>query len=93
MTLLYRNRDQVIALARRRSDEYAAFTDENWRKAKYSAVGARGDSRYRAINTRNEHTFELRIFASSLVAQAVAAALGLAAASMEYTRTLPTAVS
>ena len=57
-------------------------------KAKELAHGGRGWGRYHAINTRPPHTFELRIFASSLQRQQVQAALGFAHASVEYTRTL-----
>ncbi|HZD16278.1 MAG TPA: hypothetical protein VE196_14380, partial [Pseudonocardiaceae bacterium] len=86
MKLLYRNTDQVITVARRRS-RWAAFTDTARRNIKNYAKGAWSE-RYQAINTQNAHTFELRIFASSLHAQQVQAALGLAAASVEYTRAL-----
>lgn len=89
MELLYRNRDQVITLARRRADTYAPFADRH--KIQDYARGARGDTRYRAINASNEATFELRFFASSLDRREVRAALGLAAASVEYTRELASA--
>jgi hypothetical protein len=47
--------------------------------------------RYQAINTCPRDTFELRIFASSLTAQEVQAALALAAASVDYTSALTVA--
>ncbi|GIH16133.1 hypothetical protein [Rugosimonospora africana] len=87
MKFVYRNRSQVTRLARRESQQWAAFTDEDRRAVKHYAKGAAGN-RYTAINTGNEATFELRVFASSLHADEVAAALGLAAASVEYTRHL-----
>jgi hypothetical protein len=87
MKFIYRNEPQVTALARRSSPGYAAFTDDDRRAVKRYAKGGSGD-RYRAINTQNTDTFELRIFASSLNPREVQAALGFAAASVEYTRDL-----
>ena len=87
MKFIYRNEQQVKAVARRSSDEWAAFTDDDRRAVKDYAKGAYG-SRYRAINTGNRDTFELRVFASSLDPREVQAALGFAAASVEYTRDL-----
>jgi|tagenome__1003787_1003787.scaffolds.fasta_scaffold20798803_2 hypothetical protein len=87
MKFIYRNQRQVTAVARRRCDQWAAFTDQDRRAVKEYAKGAYGN-RYRAINTNNVDTFELRIFASSLNPREVQAALGFAAASVEYTRHL-----
>jgi hypothetical protein len=87
MKFLYRNQRQVTILARRVSDHWAAFDEWDRRQVKNYAKGAKG-ARYRAINTQNTDTFELRVFASSLRPQQVKAALGLAAASVEYTRNL-----
>jgi hypothetical protein len=87
MKFIYRNEAQVTTLARRSSPGYAAFTDDDRRAVKHYAKGEIG-SRYRAINTQNVDTFELRIFASSLKPREVQAALGFAAASVEYTRDL-----
>jgi len=87
MKFLYRCQYQVTTLARRVSDQWAAFDESDRRQVKKYAKGAHG-YRYRAINTQNAATFELRIFASSLRPEQVKAALGLAAASVEYTRTL-----
>lgn len=42
--------------------------------------------RYSAINLSNPDTFEVRVFASTVNAQEIQAALGLVAASIEYTR-------
>lgn len=87
MKFIYRNEQQVTTLARRSCPAYAAFTKDDRRAVKDYVKGAVGH-RYRAINTGNEDTFELRIFASSLEPEEVKAALGFAAASVEYTRTL-----
>jgi hypothetical protein len=87
MKFIYRNEQQVTKVARRACHEWAAFTDDDRRAVKDYAKGARG-ARYRAINTNNRDTFELRIFASSLDPGEVKAALGFAAASVEYTRDL-----
>jgi hypothetical protein len=87
MKFIYRNEAPVTALARRRSNEWAAFTQADRKFVKDYAKGGCG-ARYRAINTNNADTFELRIFASSLHPTEVQAALGFAAASVEYTRDL-----
>ncbi|HLL66479.1 MAG TPA: hypothetical protein VK453_12130 [Micromonosporaceae bacterium] len=87
MKFIYRNESQVTTLARRSCPGYAAFTADDRRAVKHYAKGGSGD-RYRAINTQNTDTFELRIFASSLNPREVQAALGFAAASVEYTRDL-----
>lgn len=90
MKLFYRNEHNVITLARRYSPHWAEFTSTARRRVKDYAKGASSD-RYTAINTCPENTFELRIFASSLDQQEVQAALALAAASVDYTRTLTVA--
>ena len=46
--------------------------------------------RYSAINVQNRHTLEVRVFAGSVDATPVQAALGLVHASIEYTRNLDT---
>jgi hypothetical protein len=90
MKFIYRNEHEVTTLARRSSPQYAPFTAYDRRAVKHYAKGAFGD-RYRAINTNNTDTFELRIFASSLLPAQVKAAFGFAAASVEYTRELTVA--
>lgn len=87
MKFLYRNQDRMVTIARRVSDQWAAFDARDRQHVKDYAKGAAGN-RYSAINTQNLATFELRMFASSLDPQEVQAALGLAAASVEYTRSL-----
>lgn len=91
MKFIYRNRHHVTRIARRESQQWAAFADKDRRAVKDYAKGAHGERRYAAINTLNAHTFELRVFASSLHIGEVQAALALAAASIEYTRTLSVA--
>jgi hypothetical protein len=87
MKFVYRNQQYVQRLARRTSPQWAAFTEHDRRRVKDYAKGGYGD-RYRAINTNNADTFELRVFAGSLDPGQIQAALGFAAASVEYTRTL-----
>jgi hypothetical protein len=87
MKLIYRNERHVKIVARRSSDTWAAFTDHDRKAVKDYVKGGRGE-RHRAINTNNADTFELRVFASSLDPHEVQAALGFAAASVEYTRDL-----
>lgn len=88
MVFIHRNQQQVTALAGRSCATWAAFTAADRKAVKDYAKGARGVERYRAINTSNHDTFELRVFASSLDPDDVKAALGFAAASIEYTSEL-----
>jgi hypothetical protein len=88
MKFIHRNERHVTLIARRSSQEWAAFTDDDRAAVKEYAKGASGVSRYRAINTLNPETYELRVFASSLDPGEVRAALALTAASVEYTREL-----
>lgn len=90
MKLLYRNETEVSALARRRS-RYAPFDRTARARARDTAKGhkhAVGLDRYQAINPHPRHTLELRIFASSLDAGQVQAAVAFTAASIDYTRHL-----
>lgn len=88
MKLIYRNPDAVRAIARRWSDDWAAFERDHRRNHKHYAKGNKSARRYSAINVQNSHTFEMRVFASSLKRVEVQAALDLVAASVEYTRDL-----
>ncbi|MFC9964304.1 hypothetical protein ACFVH4_08665 [Nocardia ignorata] len=88
LKLVYRNEDDVTALARRQYSQWASFDPEIRAMAKDLAHGGHGWGRYHAINARPAHTFELRVFASSLKRREVQAALGFAHATVEYTRTL-----
>jgi hypothetical protein len=90
LKFFHRNQRQVIRIARRESERWAAFSDRSRRNAKTLAKGEAWGERYSAINTNNTDTLELRIFASSLTEREVQAALDLAAASVEYTRALTT---
>ncbi|MEU4428863.1 hypothetical protein AB0F81_50335 [Actinoplanes sp. NPDC024001] len=91
MKFIYRNETDVVRLARRRAPSWAAFRPEDRRAVKHYAKGAVWADRYRAINTNNADTLELRIFAGSLNPDVVKAAFAFAAASVEYTRTLTVA--
>lgn len=90
LKFFHRNQREVISIARRESRDWAAFSDASRRNAKGFAKGQAWGDRYSAINTNPTTTLELRIFASSLDEQEVKAALDLAVASVEYTRTLST---
>ncbi|MBE1467475.1 amidoligase family protein [Kibdelosporangium phytohabitans] len=89
LKFFYRNRPEVVTLARRESNDWAAFDEYARRSVKSYAKGEKG-SRYQAINTQNDATLELRVFAGTLKRQQAQAAIGLAVASVEYTRFLST---
>lgn len=89
MKLFHRNRHDITRLARRDSSQWAAFTARDRANVKDYVKGAAGD-RYSAINTRNDTTYEIRVFASSLAEREVKAALALVDASVRYTRDLST---
>lgn len=91
LKFIHRNADEVRRLARRSSNEWAPFHAIDRRRAKDYAKGARNGNRYQAVNIQNVATLELRVFAASLKRQEVQAALGFAAASVEYTRDLTVA--
>lgn len=92
MKLIYRNERGVTGIARRTPDQWGRFTPEARERVKEVAIknGQRAEysGRYEAINVLNEHTFEVRVFRSSLDRTEVQAALSLVAASVEYTRNL-----
>jgi Putative amidoligase enzyme len=99
MRFIYRNEEQVSTIARRRHSDYARYhRNDNIVHIKH-VKGMPADQwidnehdtwpeRYSAINIKPPDTFELRIFASSLVPQEVMAAFELAAGSVEYTRNI-----
>lgn len=89
LKFIYRNQRGVVAIARRDSNEWAPFYDDDRRQQRELCKG-KGyvRSRYAAINLTNEHTVEVRVFASSTNPNHVKAALALVAASVEYTRNL-----
>lgn len=82
--LAYGNRAQVEAIARRSGSTWAKWNDRSDCVTK--ANGNRDGDRYQAINATNPETFEMRVFASSLIPEKVQAALQYVAASCEYTR-------
>ncbi len=88
MKLVYRNQGPVQGLARRRSSQWARFSDTARRGVKGYAKGERYADRYEAVNVTNANTFEVRVFASTLDTQELRAALDFVAASVEYTRQL-----
>ncbi|ALG14554.1 hypothetical protein AOZ06_04865 [Kibdelosporangium phytohabitans] len=89
MKFFYRNQRQVVTLARRGSNPHADFGSGGRRNIKHYAKGEKSN-RYQAINTQNDATLELRVFAGTLKRQQAQAAIGLAVASVEYTRLLST---
>ncbi|MGF6886710.1 hypothetical protein ABIA39_004516 [Nocardia sp. GAS34] len=96
MKFVYRNESNAVELARRTSDQWASFSPRARARIVHCLKGSDecglGNlGRYQAINTLPDHTFEVRIFASSLVPQQVQATLAFVAASVEYTRTLTSA--
>ncbi|MDN2496233.1 hypothetical protein FHY52_05910 [Nocardia nova] len=92
LKFVYRNESHVKVLARRDSEQWAVFDPGARARAAAHAKGETGGAfRYQAINVCPEDTFELRVFASSLHAREVQAALAFADASVEYTRTLSAA--
>jgi hypothetical protein len=85
----YRNADVMQALAGRHDNSYASFTSDQRRELTAIVKGsARWTERYSAINTNNEHTFEVRAFASTLYVNRLKAALQLVESTIEYTRRL-----
>lgn len=86
---IHRNAEEVQKIARRSNSTWAAFTDDDRRKAKLIAQ-KKGQNyrRYAAINSIPAHTYEMRVFASSLDIVQIQAALGLVSATVEYTRQL-----
>lgn len=101
LRFIYRNRRPITAIARRDPQAWGSFaepesevydyTRDRYTTRKPFVEFAKGDTnghRYSAVNVQNEHTFEVRVFASSLKRQEVMAALDLVHASVEYTRNL-----
>lgn len=89
--LLFWHRNQVAmrALADRNSS-YAEYRDTD--RSQFVDIAKRAYSarteRYSAINTNNEHTHEVRVFASTLYINRLRASLQLVEATVEYTRRL-----
>lgn len=89
MKFFYRNQLPVEQIARRKSHQWASFREGHREQIKRFSKGEKyGAERYSAINVQNDETFEVRVFASAVNKVQVRAALGLVAASIEYTRHL-----
>ncbi len=102
MKLIYRNQADCLDIARRDSGQWAGFATKHRRghldhiKIRKGMRMRYGDEyrydptgeRYSAINTTNDATLEVRIFASTLNVADAQSALQLVAASVEYTRGL-----
>jgi hypothetical protein len=73
---------------RRISDRYRRLMD-TLRRRRVEDTTAR--ERYAAINTTNAHTFEVRLFASTLDVTTAQSTIGLVSATVEYARTLTSA--
>lgn len=87
----YRNQQIMTALARRTSNDYASFKDRG--RPHLAKIAKRespdsGHARYVAINAINEHTYEVRIFASSVYVNRIKAALQLVESTVRYTENL-----
>jgi|SRR5579859_458578 len=98
MKFWYRNPRDIQRIARRRADHWGAFNPDH-RKAQIEHVkrdkpgynypaDQTTQERYAAINTTNDATLEVRVFASTLRPQRAQAALQLVAGTVEYTRGL-----
>lgn len=88
---LYRHSVELQALARRRSDRWAAFRKPVPGELVRKAGHAYSDDRYVAVNCNNQRTYELRFFRATLDATEFMAAVEFADASVEYTRGIKTA--
>lgn len=99
LRLVYSNPDFYQLMAGRSASSWAKFDDvmsydgqnEKWTrsyKGKMADPTTTSTDRYSAINTNNRATVEMRIFKGSINTTNVRGALGLAHASVEYTRTM-----
>jgi hypothetical protein len=96
LNLVYSNERLFSKLAGRHSDRWAKFDDvQRWdndgngyKSFKRKLEDGRSTDRYSAVNTQNQHTLEMRIFKGSMLKDTIMAHLGLAHASVEYTRGL-----
>lgn len=84
----HRNAGNMQLMARRSDSRWAAFNPDSRKAAKAIATKKGSDQRYVAINPQNRDTYEVRVFASSMVEEEIKASLGLVAATVEYTRGL-----
>lgn len=91
MLMFFRNQKYVTALAGRTSS-YAEFSMSNRALLAEIAKGKTGSpERYSVINSQNEHTHEVRIFASTPFVNRIKAALQFVESTVEYTRNLASA--
>lgn len=88
-----RNQAQIEKIARRSGSSYARFGQLT--PADKKSVARRKDhespayhQRYSAVNVNNRHTYEVRIFATSIDPNVVFSAVSFVAATVEYTRQL-----
>jgi hypothetical protein len=98
MKFWYRNPEDIQRIARRRANSWSAFRPEDrtgqFEHSKYGKGNYDSDNsstrmhRYSAINTTNDATLEVRVFASTLRPRRAQAALQLVAGTVEYTRQL-----
>lgn len=99
LRLVYSNPDFYQLMAGRTASSWAKFDDvmaydgqnQKWTrsyKGKMADPTTTSTDRYSAINTNNRATVEMRIFKGSINTTNVRGALGLAHASVEYTRTM-----
>jgi hypothetical protein len=99
LRLVYSNPDFYQLMAGRSASSWAKFDDvmsydgqnQKWTrsyKGKTADPTTTSTDRYSAINTNNRATVEMRIFKGSINTTNVRGALGLAHASVEYTRTM-----
>ena len=99
LRLIYSNQDFYQAMAGRSESNWAKFDDvkmwdgahNKWVRSyrgKMADPTTTNTDRYSAINTNNRATVEMRIFKGSINTTNVRGALGLAHASVEYTRTM-----
>jgi len=99
LNLVYSNPDFYQAMAGRSASSWAKFDDVMSYNTETRVVGRSyknkvadpsrtSTDRYSAVNTNNYATIEMRIFKGSINKTNVRGALGLAHASVEYTRTM-----
>ena len=97
LALVYKNAPDMMRFAGRKSD-YAKFNDvykyDEYDRPYFTLADKVADprgvntERHSAINTRNDHTLELRFFRGTTKPSGVRSAIQLAHASIEYTRNL-----
>lgn len=92
LKFMYRNAREMSRMARRDPSQWGSFSTPTERKAAkwFAKGGYGGENRYAAVNCMPSHTFEVRIFASTLNRNRFLGSLGLVDSSVEYTRQLST---